>query len=354
MKFLIILSLLLVNCFSFAMSQTEYDIYYKKLGPSSKKGVSVDGQVFTSISEGSRKIIIRNVGSKQLDLSSGGFEDTYLKMNYRASDSLRAAIIGRFYSIYDPYNKEFDSSFNFQRFISDAYIVVEKVANKNVAIVIGKHSMAYGQKIAQLPNNNKNITDSISELDEVIGLSVILNSDDMKIIDSAAVSVFEGGHGDLEVDDFDGIALRVSKTITDKIALSMSYAQYGYDDFDTGASRTSKNASIGILYAHNSWKFWSELFYLDENQVYGQADYAATIGVSKDIAKRHKVSGSYEYINNEAVQYNLGYEFKYTDQAYFGTELRYRDQDDDVSNRIVSIKDDLSANLTFKYLFQLK
>lgn len=276
-------------------------------------------------------------------------KDSYLKLSYQSAKNLRAVLKGKFYAYYDHSDHDFNSNFDFEKFIDEAYITIENRNGLPVVLVVGKQIIAYGQRFSQMPNLSNNATQDFNRIDEVFGFTAVLDRDDMKLFDKVELSFFENESGDLRIGKFNGAAIKLTKLISSKLKMTASFAQYKDD-------KVQKNFSTGLIYTDNTLTLWSE-FYVYENKVdYPNSNYAGNIGVSKEYADDHRFSGQFEYVDENSKQYSLGYEYRLSPSSTLGAEIRFTDyievsEQDPATRSKPQPKDEASVHLIYKKHF---
>jgi len=216
------------------------------------------------------------------------------------------------------------SNFDVEKFIEEAYIRIEtdKVSGLPRAIVtLGKHSMAFGQQISEMPMFKDNLLYKVGREDEVIGLTVSMNTNLLKIVDQVAVSIFETGRGDLDISDKKGASVKLSKQLTQKIQATASAL---YKESLTAGGEDEMRGSLGVLFDNGdgTFRMWAEGMVLKNNPVYADSDLAATAGASKKLGPGSVVV-EYSYVERFAQELATAYNLPVGKHLVISPEVRH-------------------------------
>ena len=94
---------------------------------------------------------------------------------------------------------DFNSDFDLQKFIREAYIEIRNINNIPVAIIIGKQPITFGQNIQEMPGWANSPMRNLQELREVYGLTITLTKSALGLFDQIEYSLFEQESGDLSL-----------------------------------------------------------------------------------------------------------------------------------------------------------
>lgn len=79
--------------------------------------------------------------------------------------------------------------FNLNKFIQEAYIEIKMDMGGNpVAVVVGKQAIPFGQNASKLPMFRDNLLYDVGTIDQVIGVTVRMDRNLLKFLDSAEIS----------------------------------------------------------------------------------------------------------------------------------------------------------------------
>jgi hypothetical protein len=224
--------------------------------------------------------------------------------------------------------------------LNQAYIEIREIGGIPMAIVIGKHHIAFGQTFPGMPLYDNDPMFLPSLQDQVIGFTVSLA--DVGFFDLIQISGFETGAGDLDIGTFDGGSVRFSKQVTDKIKAQVSYMYNGHGDMDE-----EHRGSIGFVYESGEWTAWMEGIYLNGSAKYPDSDFGITAGVRKQWGPG-KVVVQLSYVHEALAQIGLGYIIAINEYLTFGPEVRYTNYNDGRGDDVSIV-----MRLTYKFKAQV-
>lgn len=205
--------------------------------------------------------------------------------------------------------------------IEEAYIQIEtdKMGLPRAVVTFGKHQMAFGQNVTELPMFKDRLLYDLSKKDEVIGMTVALPTNFMKIVDEVAISIFEAGAGDFKISEDKGGSLRLSKQLTKQLKAQVSYMiqQHGSADLE-------QRGSLGFVFSSDdgTWKIWTEGLIIRANPIYGDT-WGATLGGSYKLGPGAVVV-EYSYLNEQAHEIAVAYNLPVGRNLILSPELRHR------------------------------
>lgn len=256
-------------------------------------------------------------GDMEDNLRLKGFE---IQLTGKISENIKAVIRTRLDRVLRQNGQDAKSQFDVEDFIKDAYIKITNIGGQPVAFVVGKHKIAFGQNFTEMPITHENPLEGALKQQDVIGFTVALNYNLFELIDTVEFSGFETEAGDLDIGEFDGAALRLSKSINDKIKAQMSYMHKGNGHSDT--LEQEDRVSVGMVYQDGAWTAWIEGVYLRNHPKYQQADLAITGGLAYTRGPG-TVAVESTYIQHSLTQLGIGYKLFITKDLTFGPEVRY-------------------------------
>ena len=214
--------------------------------------------------------------------------------------------------------------FDFQKVIEEAYIQIEtdKISGLPKAIVtFGEHSMAFGQKVRELPMFKDALLYRIGKQGEVIGLTVELPDNFFKIVDSVAISVFEAGANDLEIANEKGGSIRLTKKLSDRLTGEVSALIKENPNTDI----KEKRGSIGVVFQSEdgTQKIWFEGLVVDGNPQYKQTTLGTQIGGSYKLGPGSIVV-EYQYLQDQAHELAAAYNLPVGTWLVLSPEIRHR------------------------------
>lgn len=224
--------------------------------------------------------------------------------------------------------------FDLEEFIKEAYIEIRNVAGQPVAFIVGKHQMAFGQNFSAMSMTDEGssaVLGDLTRVDEVFGVTMRLNTNFFGLIDSVELSAFENEAGDLDIGDMDNFSVRMNSQITDQISASASYMNRN----DGTDGDREHRASLGFIYDDGTWTAYVEGVGMVNNAKHPDSDWAATVGVSRDMGFG-RVSVEYNYIQNSLHQIGVGFQTEITDGLTIGPQVDYIQREGEDDGEIVA------------------
>jgi hypothetical protein len=225
--------------------------------------------------------------------------------------------------------------FDMDSFIEQAYIQIEldKVSGLPRAIITaGKGDTAFSQELSEMPMIQDNLTAALNEQTGVIGLTVGIPVDALPMVDAVALSVFENGEGDLEIDEKLGLAASVKGQLGEKVRAELS-AMMKETAEDQDMEDMEKRATLGVVYDNGdgTWTVYAQGSLFDNVADHADANYAGTIGATYN-AGPGTVVVEYSFIEATAQEIGAAYKIPVGSNLVLAPEIRHRmnegDQDD--------------------------
>lgn len=231
--------------------------------------------------------------------------------------------------------------FDLEKFIEEAYVEIrmDQLTGAPVAVLVGKHAMAFGQNASRLPMFKDNLLYDVSKQDQVMGITVRLDKELLgEVIDSLEVSVYENGAGDLKIGDGAGFSFRMTKQLTEKLKATASAmaTQKGsskeWDDMD-------KRAAIGVVYdnGNGTWKAYAEGIVFDGYAQNPNASYGGTAGVAVN-AGPGEVVAEFSFIEKTAKEVAVAYNIPVGRNLVISPEVRHTMNEDGSDNTRFGIR----------------
>ena len=280
--------------------------------------VTVDGEINTGGT-------ISTNGDATADLKG-----SYVSLSIEWKEKIRAVITAKLEHLFKEGKVEFNDGFSLGEFIKEAYIEIREIGGSPVAVIIGKHPMAFGQNIQAMPFFENNPLAKLQEIDEVYGITVDLTEGLFGIFDQAEVSVFETEAGDMELGKIDGVSIRLSKMITDQWLVTLSHAELG--DNDQGSERKTSIGLVGET-SDGTLVGWVEGMYFSNNPQYPNSQFAITVGGMMRVHETTDIIVEYNWVEKELQEIGVGVRTALTRNLSIGAEVRYRnyvERDNDV------------------------
>lgn len=248
-------------------------------------------------------------GSKSKDYETSLRTEAVIKFEALLHQGIKAVIKTR---LQDELMKDgvrgVNNSQNIDKFLEEAYITIEtdKVSGLPRAVITaGKHEMAFGQGNTEIPMPRDSQLYNLAREREVVGLTVTLPTNYLKIADSIALSMYETAAGDLKISDSHGVSVKASKRLSAQLEAQVS----ALVKENAGASEKEKRGSLGVVFtaADGKYKVWAEGLVFEHNP--SMADtraYAAQLGGSYKIGPGAIVI-EYTQVENAGKEYVAAY-----------------------------------------------
>ncbi|OYZ24175.1 MAG: hypothetical protein B7Y39_01740 [Bdellovibrio sp. 28-41-41] len=211
-----------------------------------------------------------------------------------------------------------------EKLVEEAYIQIEtdKISGLPRAIITaGKQTMAFGQALTELPMFRDNLLYNLSAEREMIGLTVTLPTNFLKVVDSVAISMYENGAGDFKVADEKGVSIKVSKALSEQLKLQASAL------IKENANTTDKETrgSLGFVYTgdQGKYKVWAEGLVFDNNPTMPNTKFGGQIGGSYQLG-RGAVVVEYQYLEKQAKELAIAYNLPVNSWLVIAPEVRFR------------------------------
>ncbi len=206
----------------------------------------------------------------------------------------------------------------------EAFIRIEtdKISKLPRAIItFGKHPAAFGLKYTELPFYKDSLFFKLTRQSEVIGLTVELPDNFFKLVDSAALSVFETGSGDFKISSEKGASLRLRKIFSENLSTQIS----ALIKQNAGSDRTEKRGSVGFILQSKDGtkKLWSEGVVTQYKPGYKDETLAWQVGASKQWGPGTIVI-NFEYIVDQAQEWAIAYNLPVGSYLVISPEIRRR------------------------------
>lgn len=219
-----------------------------------------------------------------------------------------------------------------EKLVQEAYIQIEtdKVSGLPRAIITaGKQTMAFGQAMSGLPMFRDNLLYNLNAEREMIGLTVTLPANFLKVVDSVAISMYENGAGDFKVADEKGVSIKVTKALSEQLKVQASAL------IKENAEVTDKETrgSLGFVYTGKDGKYqvWAEGLVFENNPAMPNTTFGGQIGGSYQLG-RGAVVVEYQYIEKQAKELAAAYNLPVNSWLVIAPEVRFRKHDNGQPN----------------------
>lgn len=314
---LLILSLVLGTSLSYADDDEDVDLLENDFR------IEVEGDINLNSTAGTESGSVTN------------FNDSNVTLSVEYKDKIRAVITAQLEKFFQEKKLKAVDNFKLGEFIKEAYIEIREINGSPIALVIGKHQIAFGQNVEAMPNMDNNPNRNLQKIDEVMGITVDLTEGLFGIFDQVEVSVFETEAGDMKFGKMDGASIRLSKLITDSWLLTLSHAELGEE----------RRTSVGLIGESEDGKLvgWVEATFFDGNEEYENSKVAITVGGMVKVHETTDLIVEYNYVDEEVSQIGVGVRTALTENLTLGAEVRY--------NNYVEQKDDVTVGVNLTYHF---
>ncbi|MFN8790943.1 MAG: hypothetical protein ACK5Y2_05735 [Bdellovibrionales bacterium] len=225
---------------------------------------------------------------------------------------------------------------NWEQLLEEAYIEVQtdKMGLPQATVIFGKHSIAFGQKVTEIPMFKDALLYSLNRQDEVVGLTVALPANYLKIVDSVAISLFEAGAGDFKISDEKGYSIKLGKALTKQLQAQVSAMMKE----NAQTSKSESRVSVGLVFtdAAGKMKVWAEGLIINNHPLYGNTQ-GLTVGGSYKVGPGSVVLelSNLQDVAREAV---VAYNMPVTRFMVLSPEVRLRENQDGSDETTVGIR----------------
>lgn len=230
-----------------------------------------------------------------------------------------------------------------EEMLEEAYI--EYDANGKALIRVGKQQIPFAQEFAAMaiPENDQRF--ALANEKEVFAIVVQLPKESLgvigKAIDSLEFSVFETGAGDLDIAKTKGGSFKATRALSKKMQVAVS----GLMKETSGDNEY--RAAVSVSYkTNNGWSLFAEGQWLDNNPTYPNAEFAATLGASKEFGPGTIVLQA-SAVDNHGEELGASYHLPISGAVTLSPEVRYNTETEDTT---VAVRMTVQGQKTFKKL----
>ena len=291
-------------------------------------------------------------GAKQ---DSGDLQDNLrmqnveVKFSAELTQHVRAVVKTRIDQMLRENGQNASFTFDWYKFIDEAYIEVKSVGGKDIAFLIGKQKIPFGQvdrdgdPLTFMPFNQEGGLYSATNLPRVQGITVQLGTNVLNLVKSVEVAIFEAPRDDFGVGNRAGVAARVkSKPIfNEKVSLTASAMHLSDDGFSTAGEQ---RYSLGAVYENGDWTAYVEGVGFVNSKDHPGTNIGATIGVAKRVGPG-RLALEHTYMPKLYRRLAIGYMVPIGDNFELGPEIMYswNDQSTGKGDELI-----VGARLTYK------
>ena len=246
--------------------------------------------------------------------------ESFVSLSASYQERVRLAIMANLGHLIENDQLDFNSDFDLQRFIREAYIEIRNINNIPVAIIVGKQPITFGQNIQEMPGWANSPMRNLQELREVYGITITLTKSLMGLFDQIEYSLFEQEAGDLTLGELNGHNLRLTKYLNEKILLTI-----GLQQKEIGNEVQSRSARIGLVGTDKTGKLigWAEGMIFSNDPNHPNSNFAVTLGASYQFIQNNKVVVELNLIERELIQLGIGLKSQVSESLSAGVDLRY-------------------------------
>lgn len=290
-------------------------------GDDANKDKKLLGDDFTFDVNG--EITAGGMASTRANGSSINLQNSYISLSAAWKNKIRAVVTSKLEHIFKEQGVGLNDNFSLQEFVREAYIEIREVGGVPLAIVVGKHPIAFGQNVQAMPLFANNPLLKLQRIDQVYGVTVELTEGLFGLFDKVEISAFETKGGDLELGRIDGVSVRLSKMLTEHWQLTVSHAEMGNNHLNTGHERRTSVGLIGEA-LNGDLVGWVEGIYFSNNPQYPNSSFALTGGLMYKVHRATDIVLEYSYVQNALHELGLGIKANLTKNLSAGVEVRYR------------------------------
>lgn len=268
---------------------------------------------------------IDTTASKIADYEASLKADVSLRFEVLMREGIKAVIKARLEQTLVENGEKSDwQKVEIEKLIEEAYIQIEtdKISGLPRAIITaGKQTMAFGQAFTELPMFRDSLLYNLNAEREMVGLTVTLPANFLKVVDSIAVSMYENGPGDFKVADEKGVAIRVSKSVSNQMKIQAS----ALIKENAGMTDKETRGSLGFVYADadGKYKVWAEGLVFDNNPANPDTKLGGQIGGSYQLG-RGAIVVEYQYLEKQAQELAIAYNLPVNSWLVIAPEVRFR------------------------------
>lgn len=237
--------------------------------------------------------------------------------------------------------------FNVEDFIKSAQIEIRNIGGKPVAIVLGKHEVAYGFDNTLMPVPKESPVHELGVHNEVIGFTVALDTN-FQLFDKVEASVFETNAGDMKIGTIDGYAVRFNKDISEQIQIKASAMHLGNGDNPELGVENRQDIGIIIKTKNGKTTFWNENVHFDNNPDYRNSHLAVSTGLSRSFGPGHVLMDA-TLIPESLKRVGIGYSLNLSKNIIAGAQVNYTR-----FNSSMEQKNGVQYGVSLKYVFDKK
>lgn len=258
----------------------------------------------------------------------------WLSLGVEWKNKIRAVLTTSVTAAFEDGGVELIEGETIEEFIKEAYIEIKEVGGAPVAIIVGKRTIPFANKVEAMPVFGNNPIEEDFNMEEVFGLTVRLDKGLLGLIDSAEISAFETEKGDLKLGTINGVSVKLDRAITRNLSVSAGHVII---DDDSNPNGVEHKTTVGLITKTDDGDLmgWVNGMLFSNNPNHPDADFAITAGVKYQLTDSTDVVVEMTYVQKEVMQYAIGTNTALTRRISVGVEARYNDYLDGRDNEII-------------------
>jgi hypothetical protein len=269
-------------------------------------------------------------------------QDAELRFEILAREGVKLVVKAELESLLNQSINDEQLNAELGKILEEAYIQIEtdKLGLPRAVVTVGKHRMAFGQRLAELPMFKDSLLYKLNNEEEMIGLTVSLPANFFQIVDEVAFSMYETGAGDMKFSDERGYSIQLSKRLSDQIKMQIS----GLMKQHTGSENETRG-SIGFVFttASGDMKVWAEGIVMQHNPEFADSRYGATVGAARKLGTGVIVIEA-SLLEKVAKEIAVGYSMPVGSYLVLSPEVRFVMKENGDNETVVGIRARLSWN----------
>jgi hypothetical protein len=269
-------------------------------------------------------------------------QDAELRFEILAREGVKLVVKAELESLLNQAINDSELNAELGKVLEEAYIQIEtdKLGLPRAVVTVGKHRMAFGQRLAELPMFKDSLLYKLNNEEEMIGLTVSLPANFFQIVDEVAFSLYETGAGDMKLSSEHGYSIQLSKQLSDQIKMQISGLMKQHE-----GSENETRGSIGFVFttANGDMKVWAEGVVMKHNPEFADSRFGATVGAARKLGTGVIVIEA-SLLEKVAKEIAVGYNMPVGSYLVLSPEVRYVMKESGDNETVIGIRARLSWN----------
>lgn len=312
----------------------------KKLLPAMVLGLAlttgVNAQDTSLLGDDFRVDYYGQVNGNYVNTPDYGYNYTYAWLNVSVTwkEKIRAVLTTSVTAAFEDGGVDLIEGETIEEFIKEAYIEIREVGGTPVAIIVGKRTIPFANKVEAMPVFGNNPIEEEFNMEEVFGLTVKLDKGLLGILDSAEISAFETEQGDLKLGTINGVSVKLDRALTRNFSVSAGHVII---DDENNVNGTEHKTTVGLITKTDDGDLmgWVNGMLFSNNPDFPNSDFAITAGAKYQVTDSTDVVVEMTYVEKEVMQYAIGTNTALTRRVTVGVEARYNDYLDGRDSEII-------------------